>query len=71
MKEKANDAKKAQPTELCSQKEFTLDKFPIYLYMHERKPKYKHTHTSIKMISYKLSCNVLKKKKALVEYCCT
>lgn len=27
MKEKENDAKKAQPTDLCSQKEFTLDKF--------------------------------------------
>lgn len=42
LKERESHTKKAQPTELCSKKEFTLEKLPRYLYMHERKPKYKH-----------------------------
>lgn len=41
LKERESHAKKAQPTEL----EFTLEKWPRYLYMHERKPKYKHKKT--------------------------
>lgn len=45
LKEREIHAKKAQPTELCSKKEFTLEKLPRYLYMHERKPKYKHKKT--------------------------
>lgn len=42
LEERESHATKTQPTKQCSKREFTLEKLPKYLYMHERKPKYKH-----------------------------
>ena len=45
LKERESHEKKAQPTELLSKKEFTLEKLPRYLYIRERTPNYKHKKT--------------------------